>query len=777
MPPHINGTRGWELGGDLKADNSIIIEAGENDMKNSMRIFALVIFGLSWFGATLVKAQDDDDFVVERAAVDLPSALEVPAVSAPLQPAVLDAAGVMAAASEPLPAYWADESEVRLPPGLSVFDAVTNIIAQLPDRSLNYLELMGSNDLARIQESPSTFYTEKPMYWRDVMKQVLQPVDLDYMEDGAVIKIATREQVDLRYRKLEEDRLRSNRVRIPANFQSTQLSLALDVIRRQAGVVINKDFMPEADRKSMGEGLTAQEIAASTTTVKTTSFSLAENETMPWRDVLTEVLAPSGYDFVEVGGVVRILTKDQAATFREDMINEKPLITRLVRVYHAAPADIVKRLDQVKGLKVHRDAFYIESRSFGSSVEANSKRFSGTSLSSAGTAGEGSQIGADVRGVSGFGSMERPRTPPGILIGDINENLDRIEKQIRMLDVRERQVLIEAKIFEISDNSLKNIGINWETLGGNASFDSQFATAQDWGRNRESGQNRNELSERSSATSRDDDFVAGTSTRTSMGTEADSKESGSFLDWSRTFDRATSGNFSTIINPLQFSLYWEAVQRANDFKLVSQPVVVIGDHAEAVIRVGNIEPAFTQTTTVLPEGGSTQGYEWTFIQTGISLWVIPEISPDGGKIRLSIHPQQSDATGFVSAGPGGAGGRYPVLSIKEVDTRVSVPDGHTLIMGGLIQAEDGQEEVRVPLLGDIPYLGRLFRWNSNNRTARNLMILMTPTILDYENPETGYEGSHAPYLNDLTRGLGRDLGQQKIPDVNDEVKKRRKIRK
>ncbi|MDD5706170.1 MAG: type II and III secretion system protein, partial [Kiritimatiellae bacterium] len=215
----------------------------------------------------------------------------------------------------------------------------------------------------------------------------------------------------------------------------------------------------------------------------------------------------------------------------------------------------------------------------------------------------------------------------------------------------------------------------------------------------------------------------------------------------------------------QFDFYWEAVQDSSDFKMVSQPVLVIGDHSEALIRVGTITPAFTKTTSFANENNNmSESYEWQMIQDGVSLWVVPEICPDERNIRLSVHPQFSVIGDMVIA-PGG-GGQYPMMGIREVDTRVVVPTGNTLLLGGLIEADSSRSQRKVPFLGDIPYLGRLFRWDSKGNGGKNLVILLTPTILDDENPESGYEKPAEPIIAGMLKGLGKDL---KDPTLNKKV--------
>jgi type II secretory pathway component GspD/PulD (secretin) len=664
-----------------------------------------------------------------------------------------------------------DDNRITLRKGLTAHDALLRIFDQIP-LQLNYLEMLTPDDLKELQQQVATFYTDTPLAWEKALHEVIHPYGLDFMEDNGIVRIGPAVKIEQRLQAIEQERLRRNRTRIHVNFaEGTPLYSALLFIRSEAGININFDYMDPADR-NLPLAQEDRSVDAGTTrpVVNSTTYSTPEGQPVEWRVVLREVLNPFDYDFVEHNGVVRPMKSKLADDWKQKQIDMRPLHTRMVRVYHASPSDIVERADDVKDLLRHKDAFI---KTIGKDQEhSHSRRFSGSSLNA--PSGSGETMGGEVGSGAQYGSMHRFRVPPSLLIADVEENLERIDGFIRLLDVRERQVLIEAKIFELSANSGRSVGVDWGSLddvrlGGGGEFSSSFSRGQDRARTR--GTEEERLTGYETITRTTENGVE----RTIAASDTESFDE--FVQ--KTFARLSASGYSAILNPLQFSFFWQAAQQAEDFEVLSQPILVIGDHSEAVIRVGTLEPIVSAERTFVGDDARPETiYDADYVQTGISLWVVPEISPDGKSLRLSIHPQTLANVGVVrpvaAVGENTDVGVFPIFSIREIDTRVIVPSGHTLILGGLIESGTGKQERKVPLLGDIPVLGRLFRWESAGRDGRNLVILLTPTILDDELPDTGYEAAASPYLTDLNRGLGRDLNNRR-PDVDEVVRERRDV--
>ena len=161
----------------------------------------------------------------------------------------------------------------------------------------------------------------------------------------------------------------------------------------------------------------------------------------------------------------------------------------------------------------------------------------------------------------------------------------------------------------------------------------------------------------------------------------------------------------------------EALETANLAHLISNPIITTTDNREASILVGQKIPlivsdeagnAITQLTTV-----------------GISLMVTPHINQDN-QITLDVHNEVSDLSSQATV-QGGV-----IINTSEADTRVLVENGETAIIAGLIRSIDGKLESGIPLLMDIPLLGGLFKHSTNTKVSRELVIFVTPTIVNAE---------------------------------------------
>ena len=173
----------------------------------------------------------------------------------------------------------------------------------------------------------------------------------------------------------------------------------------------------------------------------------------------------------------------------------------------------------------------------------------------------------------------------------------------------------------------------------------------------------------------------------------------------------------TVQNWGELMMKVEALESTNKAHLISNPIITTTDNREATILVGQKIPlivsdeagnAITQLTTV-----------------GIMLMVTPHINIDN-QITLDVHNEVSDLSSQATV-QGGV-----IINTSESDTRVLVENGSTAIIAGLIRQIDGKLNSGIPVLMDIPLLGGLFRHSTNTKVSRELVIFVTPTIVDGE---------------------------------------------
>lgn len=147
---------------------------------------------------------------------------------------------------------------------------------------------------------------------------------------------------------------------------------------------------------------------------------------------------------------------------------------------------------------------------------------------------------------------------------------------------------------------------------------------------------------------------------------------------------------------------------------------------EVIERIPYIDSTSTTTT-----GGGTIGAttveQVEFAEVGVTLSVTPSVGEDGF-VKMNVVPEVKELTDFFQG--------VPVVDRRKVETNIVVPNGGTLVIGGLLRNNELEQEEKVPLLGDIPLLGFLFTRSELRTQKSELLVFVTPTILDVEHPET-----------------------------------------
>ena len=198
----------------------------------------------------------------------------------------------------------------------------------------------------------------------------------------------------------------------------------------------------------------------------------------------------------------------------------------------------------------------------------------------------------------------------------------------------------------------------------------------------------------------------------------------------------TTGGFTFGIATDTIGVMLTALARQSDVRVVSTPSIATLNNHKAIVKVVRNEVFFIAETEVSVVANVGQSAVTTFNPTitpvGVTLDVTPQIS-ENGDVTLHVHPSVSEIV-EVREQPLVAGqtasGSLPVVNLRETDSVVRVRDGETLVIGGLIQTRDLDIEKKVPLLGDIPWLGQLFRQSDVAEIRSELVIFLAPTVLD-----------------------------------------------
>ncbi|MDH3937769.1 MAG: hypothetical protein OEV68_10585 [candidate division Zixibacteria bacterium] len=294
-------------------------------------------------------------------------------------------------------------------------------------------------------------------------------------------------------------------------------------------------------------------------------------------------------------------------------------------------------------------------------------------------------IGAPVEGET----QKEGISPNRIVITDFPAVLEEVLALIGELDLPQQMISIEVKIIESTIDSESKLGFTWPTsltttLGAGTQSISESSES---GGSSES--NQTEL-----------ENVAGSL----------NPESGRWTWGTLTVDQLTA--------------VLDLLNREGNSKLISDPHITTLENREAYIKAQTVIPI--ATISRFTEGAATQDIQ-TFYdeEVGISLSVTPRIN-EGNRITLDVHPQVEDIIGF--SGP--ANNQKPITSSRSLKTTVTVNEGETIALGGLLKENEIEQVQKVPLLGRIPLLGKLLFTNKSvEKSTTDLIILITPRIM------------------------------------------------
>ncbi|MCR6480655.1 type IV pilus secretin PilQ [Variovorax sp. ZS18.2.2] len=324
---------------------------------------------------------------------------------------------------------------------------------------------------------------------------------------------------------------------------------------------------------------------------------------------------------------------------------------------------------------------------------------------SAGGSGGGSSSGTTTRILSPRGSVIAESRTNQLFVSDIPSRLAQVTELIQKLDIPVRQVLIEARIVEASDTFGKSLGVR---LGGGIAGE-RFASSAG---NRAFG---TVGAMPVSGTGGSGGNSGGTPTTTwtnSNFVNLPAGDAGQAGTAAGTFAISLfNSSFSRMLN-LEIS----ALEADGKGKLVSSPRVITADQTKALIEQGEEIP-YQQATS----SGATS---ISFRKAVLKLEVTPQITPEGN-IILTLDVSK-DARGVNT--PSG-----PAINTKHVQTEVLVENGGTVVIGGIFELTETNDESRVPVLGEVPYLGALFRKRERIANKTEMLVFITPKMITDRN--------------------------------------------
>ncbi len=293
-----------------------------------------------------------------------------------------------------------------------------------------------------------------------------------------------------------------------------------------------------------------------------------------------------------------------------------------------------------------------------------------------------------------------------------------LNEVVRQLDTRREQVLVEAIVAEVSDATASKLGVQFLLAGLPGSGVPTFATSY-------SNSAPNLLTIAGAVGARQLNTTTTTVNGTTVTTSTNSTVSDSLAQSAISSILGASGGFGggafNIGKDAIFGAIINAVKSDTTSNLLQAPSLTTLDNQAARILVGQEIPITTgqALSTNFDNAFRTVQRE----NVGIQLEVRPQVNSSGA-IKLFLHQQVSSIAGPVSSDNSDL-----ILNKREVETTLTVDDGQIAIIGGLLSDDERRTIEKVPLLGDLPAIGALFRSKAKQRTKTNLMIFIRPTIL------------------------------------------------
>lgn len=325
-----------------------------------------------------------------------------------------------------------------------------------------------------------------------------------------------------------------------------------------------------------------------------------------------------------------------------------------------------------------------------------------------------------------------------IVTADSDEMVS-IEAVIRRLDIRRAQVLVEAIIVEMEIIDGQNLGLQWLFANNEGFYGSNINNTD----SNSAGDITGAVLPRRDADGSTPDLDLGDLAAALAGTP------GLSLGW------------GSIDDDLSMTVIVNALKEQNNANILSTPSLLTLDNQEAYITVGQSVPFVTGSFTNTGTGGSGAQNPFQTIErqnVGITLTVTPHIN-EGDAVVLDIEQEVSSLTGVQAIASD------LITNERKIRTKVLVGDGRTVVLGGLIK-DDVQDGVqKVPFLGSIPFLGRLFRTDAVRVTKTNLLIFIRPTIIRDDEELEGASAEKYQYIR-AQQLLRREQGLMFLDDEN-----------
>ena len=464
-------------------------------------------------------------------------------------------------------------------------------------------------------------------------------------------------------------------------FKDTEISTVLKAIEKKAGLE--------------GKKITI------VTTPEVFGLVTVNLENVDWKTAFKVILKMYDLGYTQDGNILTVstLTKigEDQKTEDDALFASGGMKIEVFKLKHVEAADIAKMIQP-----------FLSKDGKVSVMDVVNKQGWGFSATTSGMLNVGNNNGS-----SGNGSYIQPTAPQNtmkmtrtkiIAVSDTPVVVRQIAKLIEEVDVAPKQVLIRALILEVNQKKVFDLGLDFGTPSDTPGSDSIF----------------------------NKDFNMGAGSRYPIPPNA-------FQPAEKLMTPGNSGlEFNlTKVNGTKFEVVLHALQEDEDTNTLSTPTILTMDGREATILVGEQFPIIGTTSSTMDSntvGGSLDFYQ----NIGIQLRVVPQICGENeNMVNLIVHPTVSNQNGSVKVGGSTSSllpsdlpiAEYPIIDTREAETQMVVNDGDTAVMGGLLSDAKTKEVAGVPILSNIPLLGKVFDRLTKHGVKTDLLIFLTVKIV------------------------------------------------
>ncbi|GAB2613749.1 type IV pilus secretin PilQ family protein [Novilysobacter erysipheiresistens] len=398
---------------------------------------------------------------------------------------------------------------------------------------------------------------------------------------------------------------------------------------------------------------------------------------VPWDQALDIVLRAKGLDKRRSGNVIWVAPQAELAKYEQDkadariaMSERAELITEYIQINYHNAEQIFKMLTEAKGIG-----------------------------SSGGGGGQGDQGRMDTGFLSARGRLVADGRTNTLMISDTAEKVAAMKELIAEIDRPVDQVVIEARVVVATESFMRELGaefgVSGYTDGGDVWFNSTVENNVD---------SQNSLAE--AIEDGDSTFELTRGLMTNLGVA----------------NPAGAVALSLLNAGYALDVRLSAMQEEGRGEVISNPRIVTSNQREAVIKQGR-EVGYVTIQPATAGGVATPSVQ--FKEVVLEMKVTPTITNDG-RVFLNLNVKKDEIEGFVDTSIGDV----PQISTRSVNTAVLVEDGQTVVIGGVYEFAERDDVTKVPFLGDIPFLGNLFKKKGKSKEKAELLIFVTPKVLE-----------------------------------------------